>query len=438
MMVAAAGQQVDAAAMAETLAATQPQSQGTLHTVIMMQCRYLALVVRNGVAKQGTPKFDEQLCKTVGIIINLITKARRVNENEAMQINDLLEEYTALLDESNRLKIMQAVDFMMTSDGSAEKNKQILMFFDKYLTQALVEIFASTELAAHVKTKSAAQQLHKMGATDLSEKSFAHCSAVAHHNSNLSSDGKILELRSLKNSVKALKALRAGISGIAEFPKDPAEWINQAPTEARYAFGDIPPVQSPFDDLSRQLLMQEFPCRSSHASLARTKPQRATHAAPHAGPLALGPLFNEMAVRQGLFNQNGAFPQRQGSFNQDAELPNFKDFRVVSPTGNNVTIEQQRAFMLSLGYEPTGSPATRDAPATGPAAASNLVPLADTQSPSPSAAGDSQSPTLAAQPRTVTDIHTITARLHAKFDKTADAETDLEEDDCSTPWHYFD
>ena len=58
-----------------------------------------------GTAKIGTPQFAEKLCSTVGNILSVIAKQRRVTEDEAVEINELIGG-TPLLDDSDRIKIM--------------------------------------------------------------------------------------------------------------------------------------------------------------------------------------------------------------------------------------------------------------------------------------------------------------------------------------------
>ena len=136
-----------------------------------------------------------------------------------------------------------------TSDNGGN-GKQEMLYFDNYLTKNLVDLFASEEASIESKLFGAAKQIIAIRATRMSEKSYAHCLAIACHKEaamKLGGDAALNRLRDLKKIVHKAAGPSAPM-GLQEYPKDVNEFFNKLPDAYNMAFpGGQPPAKSGFD-----------------------------------------------------------------------------------------------------------------------------------------------------------------------------------------------
>ena len=136
-----------------------------------------------------------------------------------------------------------------TSDNGGN-GKQEMLYFDNYLTKNLVDLFASEEASIDSKLMGAAKQIIAIRATRMTEKSWAHCIAIACYKEaamGLGGDAALERLRGFKQLVHKAAGQGAPM-GLQEYPKDVNEFFNKLPDAYNMAFpGGQPPAKSGFD-----------------------------------------------------------------------------------------------------------------------------------------------------------------------------------------------
>ena len=145
---------------------------------------------------------------------------------------------------------MIALDAKVNGTGDNGGNgKQEMHYFDNYLTKALADLFAS-EANIDSKLMGACKQIIALQATRMTEKSFAHCIAIACYREGamgLGGDAALQRLRGFKQLVHKAAGKDAPM-GLPEYPKDVNEFFNKLPDAYNRAFPcDQPPAKSGFD-----------------------------------------------------------------------------------------------------------------------------------------------------------------------------------------------
>ena len=135
-----------------------------------------------------------------------------------------------------------------TSDNGGN-GKQEMHYFDNYLTKDLADLFAS-EASIDSKLMGAAKQIIAIRATRMTEKSWAHCIAIACYKESamgLGGDAALERLRGFKQLVHKAAGKDAPM-GLPEYPKDVNEFFNKLPSAYDMAFpGGHPPAKTGFD-----------------------------------------------------------------------------------------------------------------------------------------------------------------------------------------------
>ena len=371
--------------------------------------KYLNLMESIGGCSPGQAKHDQLLLDACQQIIASIKTTRAISVEDAVEIQQLVAESPLTQDQKSNL--VQVLDAKVNGgqDTSAINAKQNLLYFDNYLTDALVKLFASD---AHTTAKLQATVKHLMAlrASKLNEKSWSHILSIVLHTEEMDGNSKLLKLRELKSLMDKMKFQCSPVE-LYEFPKDVKHFITTCPDAALEAFGDSPPVKSPWNDVARQLLLTATPCRSSSVLVSDVNARRSA-----AGgiPRACVPAFNMLRDHMLHASQQGSMARSNSidlpGFTWTAQLP--KQPATMQQSMPLAICNDDKGVGQQLALPPAGQQLAL------PPAGQQVVPpqpphLQDGAASLPAAGMPSQHIPNTNQ-KVGSDIHAITARIQAK------------------------